>query len=203
MLNSLTKFLFSIFAILSLVVTSACVPDSTAARGPQSYSAGQAAGATAQPAGEFRLGSGDRIRINVFGADQISGEYQVDLSGGLAVPLAGTIPAIGLTPKELGDRIAARLREQHMMENAQVSIEVLATRPFYILGEVEKPGEYPFHAGLNIVSAVATAGGFRYRADQNYVLIRRGGQDEEVRVPFASAAPIFPGDIVRVPGRIF
>src|SRR5437588_748782 len=107
MLNSLTTFLFSIFAILSLAVTSACVPDGTAARGTQSYSAGQAAGGTAQPAGEFRLGSGDRIRINVFGADQ------------------------------------------------------------------------------------------------DYVLIRRGGQDEEVRVPFASAAPIFPGDIVRVPGRIF
>jgi polysaccharide biosynthesis/export protein len=204
MLNSFKKILFWTIMAFSLAVTSACVPDGTAARGSQGYSAGQSpAVATTQPAGEFLLGSGDRVRINVFGADQISGEYQVDLSGGLAVPLAGTIPAIGITPKQLGDRIAARLREQHMMENAQVSIEVLATRPFYILGEVEKPGEYPFHAGLNIVSAVATAGGFRYRADQDYVLIRRGGQDEEVRVPFASAAPIFPGDIVRVPGRFF
>jgi len=199
MLNSLKKILFWAVAVLSLAVTSACVPDGTAARGPQGYSAA----ASTQPAGEFLLGSGDRVRINVFGADQISGEYQVDLSGGLAVPLAGTIPAIGITPKELGDRIAAKLREQHMMENAQVSIEVLATRPFYILGEVEKPGEYPFHAGLNIVSAVATAGGFRYRADQSYVLVRRSGHEEEIRVPFASAAPIFPGDIIRVPGRFF
>src|SRR5260221_1861768 len=199
MLNSLRKILFWAVAVLSLAVTSACVPDGTAARGPQGYSAA----ASTQPAGEFLLGSGDRVRINVFGADQISGEYQVDLSGGLAVPLAGTIPAIGITPKELGDRIAAKLREQHMMENAQVSVEVLATRPFYILGEVEKPGEYPFHARLNIVSAVATAGGFRYRADQSYVLVRRSGQDDEVRVPFASAAPIFPGDIIRVPGRFF
>jgi protein involved in polysaccharide export with SLBB domain len=182
MLNSFKRTLFWAFAVLSLTVTSACVPDGTT---------------------EFLLGSGDRVRINVFGAEQISGEYQVDLSGGLAVPLAGTIPALGITPKELGDRIAAKLREQHMMDNAQVSIEVLSTRPFYILGEVEKPGEYPFHAGLNIVSAVATAGGFRYRADQTYVLVRRGGQDDEVRVPFASAAPIFPGDIVRVPGRFF
>jgi protein involved in polysaccharide export with SLBB domain len=199
MLNSFKRTLFWAFAVLSLTVTSACVPDGTA---PRSYSAGQAT-TSAQPPTEFLLGSGDRVRINVFGAEQISGEYQVDLSGGLAVPLAGTIPALGITPKELGDRIAAKLREQHMMDNAQVSIEVLSTRPFYILGEVEKPGEYPFHAGLNIVSAVATAGGFRYRADQTYVLVRRGGQDDEVRVPFASAAPIFPGDIVRVPGRFF
>jgi protein involved in polysaccharide export with SLBB domain len=199
MLNLLKKIHFCVVAVLSLAVTSACVPDGTAARGPQSYSAA----ASTQPPAEFLLGSGDRVRINVFGADQISGEYQVDLSGGLAVPLAGTIPAIGITPKELGDRIAAKLREQHMMDNAQVSVEVLATRPFYILGEVEKPGEYLFHAGLNIVSAVATAGGFRYRADQTYVLIRRGGQDDEVRVPFSSAAPIFPGDIIRVPGRFF
>jgi protein involved in polysaccharide export with SLBB domain len=199
MLNLFKRTLFWAFAVLSLAVTSACVPDGTA---PRSYPAGQAT-TSAQPPTEFLLGSGDRVRINVFGAEQISGEYQVDLSGGLAVPLAGTIPALGITPKELGDRIAAKLREQHMMDNAQVSIEVLSTRPFYILGEVEKPGEYPFHAGLNIVSAVATAGGFRYRADQTYVLVRRGGQDDEVRVPFASAAPIFPGDIVRVPGRFF
>jgi polysaccharide biosynthesis/export protein len=197
MLNSSKKLLFWAITAVSLAVTSACVPDGTAARGTQPAVSLQ------QPSGEFLLGSGDRVRINVFGADQISGEYQLDLSGGLAVPLAGTIPANGITPKELGDRIAARLREQHMIDNPQVSVEVLATRPFYILGEVEKPGEYPFHAGLNIVSAVATAGGFRYRADQTYVLIRHGGQDEEVRVPFASAAPVFPGDIIRVPGRFF
>src|SRR5258708_6618047 len=199
MLNLLKKIHFCVVAVLSLAVTSACVPDGTAARGPQSYSAA----ASTQPPSEFLLGSGDRVRINVFGADQISGEYQVDLSGGLAVPLAGTIPAVGVSPRELGDRVAAKLHEQHMIENAQVSVEVLSTRPFYVPGEVEKPGEYPFHAGLNVVSAVATAGGFRYRADQTYVLVRRGGQEAEIRIPFASAAPIFPGDIIRIPGRFF
>ena len=196
MLNSLKKTLLWTVTAVSLAVISACGGDP----GPR-YVPGQPV--AQQPVGEFLLGSGDKVRINVFGADQISGEYQVDPSGGLAVPLAGTIPASGITPKELGDRIAARLREQHMIDNPQVSVEVLATRPFYILGEVEKPGEYPFHAGLNIVSAVATAGGFRYRADQTYVLVRHGGQEEEVRVPFDSAAPVFPGDIIRVPGRYF
>jgi protein involved in polysaccharide export with SLBB domain len=198
MLNSFKKTLFWVLAVVSLTVTSACVPD-----GPQTYTPGPGAPSIPQPPGEFKLGSGDKVRINVFGADQISGEYQVDLSGGLAVPLAGTIPATGSTPKELGDRIAARLREQHMIDNPQVSVEVLSTRPFYVLGEVEKPGEYPFHAGLNIVSAVATAGGFRYRADQSYVLVRHSGEASEAKVPFASAAPIFPGDIIRIPGRVF
>src|SRR5258708_1532268 len=111
MLNSFKKTLFWAFAVLSLAVTSACVSDGTA---PRSYPTAQAT-TSAQPPTEFLLGSGDRVRINVFGAEQISGEYQVDLSGGLAVPLAGTIPALGITPKELGDRIAAKLREQHMM----------------------------------------------------------------------------------------
>lgn len=153
--------------------------------------------------GPFRLGSGDKVRVKVFGADQISGDYEVDLSGGLAMPLAGTIAASGKTPAELGNEIATQLREQHLVDKAQVSVEVVSTRPFYILGEVEKPGEYPYRAGLNIVSAVATAGGFRYRADESYVYVRRGGQGEETKIPFDSAAPIFPGDIIRVPAHYF
>src|SRR5258707_10212168 len=126
MLNSLKKILFWAVAVLSLAVTSACVPDGTAARGPQSYSAA----ASTQPPAEFLLGSGDRVRINVFGADQISGEYQVDLSGGLAVPLAGTIPAIGITPKELGDRIAAQPRGQPRIDNTHVTGVVISTQLF-------------------------------------------------------------------------
>lgn len=152
---------------------------------------------------EFRLGSGDHIRVTVFGADQISGEYAVDLSGSVAIPLAGIVPAQGLTPPELASNIAARLHEQHMVENAQVSIEVISTRPIYVLGEVGKPGEYPFHAGLNVVSAVATAGGFNYRANQDYVFVRRAGQGDEIKVPFDSAAALYPGDIVRIPSRNF
>jgi polysaccharide export outer membrane protein len=153
--------------------------------------------------GPFHLGAGDRVHVTVFGADQVSGNYAVDLAGNVAIPLAGTIAAGGATSAELGSRIAAKLHEQHLIENAQVSVEVIGTRPVYVLGEVEKPGEYPFQAGLNVVSAVAVAGGFKYRADQDFVFVRRGGQGEEQKIPFSSAAPIFPGDIVRIPSRNF
>ncbi|HZB93506.1 MAG TPA: polysaccharide biosynthesis/export family protein [Stellaceae bacterium] len=187
-----------ILALLSLMLAGCEFQDPPAGTA-QTYATANAPDANAP----FRLGSGDRIRVKVFGADQISGDYDIDLSGGLALPLAGTIHAAGKTPAELGNDIAAQLREQHLVDKPQVSIEVIATRPFYILGEVEKPGEYPYRAGLNIVSAVATAGGFRYRADQDFVYVRRGGQGPEIKVPFASAAPIFPGDIIRVPAHYF
>lgn len=196
---SIARIASCLLAVFLSLILASCEYQDPPAGAAQAYQAPNAAEASAP----FRLGSGDRIRVKVFGAEQISGDYDIDLSGGLALPLAGTIHAAGKTPAELGSDIAAQLHEQHLVDKPQVSIEVIATRPFYILGEVEKPGEYPYRAGLNIVSAVATAGGFRYRADQGFVYVRRGGQGPEVKVPFASAAPIFPGDIIRVPARYF
>jgi protein involved in polysaccharide export with SLBB domain len=89
------------------------------------------------------------------------------------------------------------------MQDPQVSVDLVAASPFYVLGEVEKSGEYPYHPGLNVISAIATAGGFRYRADQDKVFVRRRGQASEIALPTLSAAPVYPGDIVRVPGRFF
>ncbi len=196
MFGAVKKALLTTLATVLLALATGCAMPSN------STAPASAASAPATPE-EFRLGSGDHIHVTVFGADQISGEYAVDLSGNVAIPLAGSIPAQGLTPAELASRIAARLHDLHMMDNAQVSIEVISTRPIYVLGEVGKPGEYPFHAGLNVVSAVATAGGFNYRANQDYVFVRRAGQGDEIKIPFDSAAPLNPGDIVRVPSRNF
>lgn len=198
MLGFVKKALWMAVAGVLLTALASCAAPPPAG----DYSGSPVAAAAAQPQ-ELRLGPGDHVRVTVFGADQISGEYAVDLAGNLAVPLAGTVPAQGLTSIELAKAIGTRLRDAHIVNNPQVSIEVVSTRPIYILGEVEKPGEYPFHAGLNVVSAVAVAGGFKYRADQDYVYVRRGGQGEEIKVPFASAAPVYPGDIVRVPDRNF
>lgn len=196
MLCLVKKAFFVTLATLVLALMTGCATPSVSTT-PAS------AASTPAPPEEFRLGSGDHIHVTVFGADQISGEYAVDLSGNVAIPLAGIVPAQGLTPPELASSIALRLHDQHMMENAQVSIEVISTRPIYVLGEVGKPGEYPFHAGLNVVSAVATAGGFNYRANQDYVFVRRAGQGDEIKIPFDSAAPLHPGDIVRIPSRNF
>jgi polysaccharide export outer membrane protein len=153
--------------------------------------------------GEYRLGLGDKVRVRVFGADQIGGEFQIDLSGSIDPPLVGVVRAEGLTPVELKNSLAQRLKKAGIIDDPQVSVDLIAASPFYVLGEVEKSGEYPYHPGLNVVSAIATAGGFRYRADQHKVMVRRRGQTAEVALPTLSAAPVYPGDIVRVPGRFF
>lgn len=184
------------FAALLLIALTGCVPP------PPPATVATPAAASGAPQ-QFQLGPGDRVHITVFGADQVSGDYQIDFAGNVAVPLAGTIPAAGVTSIELADRVATRLRDQHLIDNPRVSVEVISTRPIYVLGEVEKPGEYSYQAGLNVVSAVAVAGGFKYRADQDFVFVRRGGKGEEVKVPFSSAAPVYPGDIIRIPDRNF
>ncbi len=153
--------------------------------------------------GEYRLGLGDKVRVRVFGADQIGGEFQVDLTGSIDPPLMGVVRAEGLTPVELKTKLVQRLKRGGIVDDPQVSVDLVAASPFYVLGEVEKSGEYPYQPGLNVVSAIATAGGFRYRADQHKVMVRRRGQTSEIALPTLSAAPVYPGDIVRVPGRFF
>jgi len=89
------------------------------------------------------------------------------------------------------------------MDDPQVSIQVISTRPFYVLGEVKNPGEYPYRAALTVNSAVAAAGGFTYRADQDYVFIQRYGESKETKIRMSPAIPVYPGDIVRVDNRFF
>ena len=153
--------------------------------------------------GEYRLGLGDKVRVRIFGADQIGGEFQIDLSGSIYPPLVGVVMAEGLTPVELKTKLAQRLQKGGIVDDPQVSVDLVAASPFYVLGEVEKSGGYPYQPGLNVVSAIATAGGFRYRADQHKVMVRRRGQTSEIALPTLSAAAVYPGDIVRVPGRFF
>jgi protein involved in polysaccharide export with SLBB domain len=186
-------------AFLLLSVTSCANPPA----GPAESTSMSIATADVRQPTEYRLGLGDKVRVRVYGADQISGEFPVDLSGSIDLPLVGVMKAEGLTAPELKKEIAQSLRKESIMQDPQVSVDLVAASPFYVLGEVEKSGEYPYHPGLNVVSAIATAGGFRYRADQDKVFVRRRGQTSEIALPTLSAAPVYPGDIVRVPGRFF
>lgn len=167
------------------------------------YSAGRGLSSELWEGGDYRLGRGDKVRVRVFGTDQMGGEFQIDLTGSIDPPLVGVVRAEGLTPAELKAKLVERLRSGRIIDDPQVSVDLVAASPFYVLGEVEKSGEYPYQPGLNVVSAIATAGGFRYRADQHKVMVRRRGQTAEVALPTFSAAPVYPGDIVRVPGRFF
>jgi protein involved in polysaccharide export with SLBB domain len=151
---------------------------------------------------ELRLAPGDKVRITVFGEDRLTGEHQIDVSGSLSLPLAGTIPAAGLTKPELEQAVTAQLKSQYL-RNPRVTIDVVSYRPFYVLGEVQKPGEYPYRSGLNVLSALAIAGGATYRGHTSKVTIQRSGTKQEQEYPQSPTVLVMPGDVVRVPERFF
>jgi len=161
-----------------------------------------ALGGTSPVQGEYELGSGDRVRVTVFGQQDLSGEFAVDGSGQIAIPLVGGIAAKGLSARELEQKITTALSDGYVRE-PRVSVEVLNFRPFYIIGEVNSPGQYPYASGMTAVSAVALAGGYTYRAKEDHVLITRtvDGVKQERSAP--PNTPVLPDDVIRVPERFF
>ncbi|WP_330705054.1 polysaccharide biosynthesis/export family protein [Novosphingobium resinovorum] len=150
----------------------------------------------------YTLGAGDKLRITVYGEEKLTGEYLVDGSGAIAFPLVGTVRASGLSAPSLADRLTSALRNGYL-DNPSVSIDVLNFRPYYILGEVNKPGEYPFAEGLSVFSAVAKAEGFTYRAEERRVYIRHKDGASEVLYRLDGVTPVQPGDTIRVLERRF
>lgn len=151
---------------------------------------------------EYRLGSGDKVRVITFGEEALSGEFFVGGSGKVSIPLVGELPAVGLTAREFQASVETALKEGYLKE-PRVSVEILNYRPFYILGEVEKPGTYPYTSGLSVVNAVATAGGYTYRANTKRVFIKRPDSDKEEEYPLDANTPVAPGDTIRIAERFF
>lgn len=150
----------------------------------------------------YALGSGDRLRITVYGEDKLTGEYLVDGNGAIAFPLIGSVPARGITVDQLSARIANALRNG-FLDDPSIAIEVLNFRPFYILGEVNHAGEFPYVEGLTVFSAVAKAEGFTYRANTRKVFIRHKDGPNEVLYRLDGATPVQPGDTIRILERSF
>jgi polysaccharide export outer membrane protein len=146
----------------------------------------------------YRLGAGDKLHVQVLGAEDLTGDYSVGDNGTVSSPLIGDVKAAGLTRSQL-EREMERKLAQGYLKNPKVSVTILAYRPFYIFGEVTKPGEYPYATGMRVMSAVATAGGYTYRANENYVVVTRDGQEHKA----APNTPIQPDDVIRVPERYF
>ena len=140
--------------------------------------------------------------MTVFGHEDLSGEFEVDGSGNVSLPLIRNIKAEGLTVRQLEQTIAERLSPDYLL-NPSVSVEVLNYRPFYIYGEVTKPGSYPFVSGMTVVNAVAMAGGFTYRARTGSVRIVRGNDPQRKQVTADKDTPVLPGDVIEVPERYF
>ena len=157
--------------------------------------AGQAAPAPAP----YHLGVADKIRITVYGEPALSGEFLVNADGSLALPLIGNMAAAGLAAPQLQAILEAKYGDGFLRE-PHIGVEVLVYRPFYIYGQVVKPGEYPYSRGISVLKAVSLAEGFTVRANEKKIFIksasgqeRRAGVDELIQ----------PGDLIRIPGRNF
>ena len=150
----------------------------------------------------YQLGAGDRLRITVYNEPTLSGEFTVSDTGVVDLPLVGSVTANGLTVPSLQVAVTKAFADGYV-NNPKVSIEVLSYRPFYILGEVNKPGEYPYSVGMTMSKAVAIAGGFTYRANQKHVLVKRSDRVDEDKVTVKASTPVLPGDTVTIPERHF
>jgi protein involved in polysaccharide export with SLBB domain len=148
----------------------------------------------------YRLGTGDQLRIIVFGEEDLSGEFQVDDTGAVSIPLVGDVTARGQTLRSFEAAVREKLTEGYL-KDPRVSVQVLNYRPFYIIGEVENDGEYPFVSGMHVLNAVAVSGGFTYRANTSKVFITRGDEEHEYKV--TPELRLEPGDVIRVPERFF
>lgn len=151
---------------------------------------------------EYKVGSGDKLRVIVFGEEALTGEFFVSGGGKIAFPLIGDIDVLGLTIPEIQAAVETKLKDGYLKQ-PKVSAEVLNYRPFYILGEVMKPGEYPYTNGLTVLNAVATAQGFTYRADTHKVYIKRAATAAEDAEPLTPGTPVEPGDTIRIGERFF
>ena len=162
---------------------------------PSSY----AYAAAEQP---YTLGPGDKLRVVVFGQDGISNTYIVDAGGNVSLPLIGSLAARGITTQQLSARIAERLKQGYVRE-PHVTVEVESYRPFFILGEVTTPGQYPYVADMTVEKAIAIAGGFAPRAYKTTVELTRSAPGDQSKSEVPLNYPLRPGDTVMVKERWF
>ncbi|MBI1262474.1 MAG: polysaccharide export protein [Rhizobiales bacterium] len=150
----------------------------------------------------YRLDSGDKLQITVFGQEDLSGAFTVNSAGAVALPLIEPVQARGLTVPEFSQAISVELGRT-LLRNPNVSVQITEFRPFFILGEVARAGQYPYIAGMTVQSAVAVAGGFSYRANQDIVRITRQRGDKIIELNADISASVLPGDTILVKERYF
>lgn len=157
----------------------------------------------AYQAGAYRLGVGDLLRVLTFGEDQLTGEFRVNDQGTIGLPLVGSIAATGLTSAQLEGSIAKALTKGDFLKNPHVTVEVIAYRPIFVLGEVAKPGQYAYQPGMTFLTAIAVAGGFTYRGVEDYGQVVRTSKGVAITGKVSTDTFLAPGDVVRVLERYF
>ncbi|MBI1403128.1 MAG: polysaccharide export protein [Porphyrobacter sp.] len=186
--------LFALFpALLALLALSACAGTGGLPRALPD-----------EAAAPYRLGPGDKLRITVYGEETLSGEYGVTGAGDVSFPLIGNIPVEGRTIEDLQAELTTRLGNGYIAD-PRVSAEIIDYRPYYILGEVARPGQYDYSVGLTVEQAIAAAGGFTYRANDKRVFLKRALQTREAIVDLQKypGFRVRPGDTIRVGERFF
>jgi polysaccharide export outer membrane protein len=150
----------------------------------------------------YRLDAGDRLRVVVYGQEGLTNSYAIDAGGSITMPLIGAVRARGLTPAALAGNITGRLRNGFIREPS-VAVEIEAYRPFFILGEVAAPGQYPYVPNMSVESAVAIAGGFSPRARRDEVMLTHTTEQGIYRAAVPLGTPIDPGDTIQIGERWF
>lgn len=152
---------------------------------------------------QYYLNVGDKLKVNVFNEKDLSGEYEVDRQGNVTMPLIESVEARGKTISEIEIEIVNRYKSGYLV-NPDINVEVLNFRPFFIMGEVKEAGEYPYKNNLTVLSAVATAGGYTYRANKKKILVERVNDNhKKVQVMVKESDNVLPGDTIIVKERYF
>jgi polysaccharide export outer membrane protein len=152
----------------------------------------------------YRLGPQDQVRVTVFNDPRLTGEFRVSDSGALGLPLIGSVQAGGKTVSEVEREIEAVMARRNLFRDPEVALNVIEYRPVFVLGQVERGGSFPYQPGMTVLSAVAVAGGFNYRALRDHVSVTRVGEDGQAReFRAAPRALLLPGDVVTVFERRF
>ncbi len=158
------------------------------------------------PAGKavpaYALSAGEALRITTFGEPTLTGEFAIDADGNLSFPLIGTVPAAGRNVQQLESAIRTRLADGFMVD-PRVTVEVKAYKPVYVLGEVNKPGEYAYVPGMTALAVIAKAEGFTYRAQQKRFFLKRAGDAAEQALALNGSVHVMPGDTIRIAERFF
>lgn len=177
--------------VLAAVLLCACIP---AALPPL----------PSREAGPYRLGPGDEVRVTVFEEPRISGGFRVSDTGTVSLPLLGVVQAAGITSADLRERLDAEIRRRGLLPEPRTAVEVVAYRPVFVLGEVERAGAFPWQPGLTTLGAVALAGGFSPRAVRDRVTVQRATPGDPPREYAATRdAALEPGDVLTVLERRF
>jgi protein involved in polysaccharide export with SLBB domain len=148
----------------------------------------------------YILGTGDRLRVIVYGEPDLSGEFEIDANGAISLPLIGVMTVANRTIRGLEEFITQRYNEY--LRDPHVNLQVIQYRPFFILGEVKQPGNYPFIPGMTMKNAVALAGGYTVRGGRRGLSVERATK-KGAEVDVNEDDPVYPGDTVRVSSSLF